>query len=270
MLKFANRLSGYFRRLFMFADRCLIWGSKNMGLSAIVVSVFALIFSFWGLARSLHWGAAQLGPLSSYLAAAATLTAVTVALRQSWQARKIADDAVEAARIRAEIDREFSHRRETTTQILEMWQKITKIQVDLIGFTTTYRMNKPAPGSQYLALLSLVADGRSAIYSAETITLKPPVIGELLLLNDAFKKFETALRKTDAETNNEYADRVMNAWAQVVIKQNKFPKLLRDHLPLLEGAELEGKRMAEMQDEILSKFLAGRDAAASLDTETNK
>ena len=270
MSKLADSLSGHLSSGLTFIKRIWIWGRENQAACAIVLSVLGIVLSFWGFARAMNWGAAQLGPLSSYLAAVATLTAVTVALRQSWQARKIADEAVEAARIRAEIDRDFNHRRETTKQILEMWVQIAKVEIALLHYIAKYRTTTQPTATEYVALLAVIADAKSTIFSAETVTLKPPVIAELKLLSDRFEQFEKSLRSPRTKSSNdEYSDHVMDSWSEVSSKRGNFPKLLREHLPLLEGAEREGNRISQMQEEILAKFGAGQ-GVETVDLGTSK
>lgn len=268
MSKFSKSLARSLRSCRVFLDRLLQWGSTNMGLCAIIVSTLGMALSFWGLARGMNWGAAQLGPLSSYLAAAATVTAVTVALRQSWQARKIADDAVEAARERAVVDRDFSHRKETTKQILDMWGHILNVQPDLLGYILEFRRSGPGRGKDYLEFLALVGVARSSIFAAEILAVNPVVVAQLKTLSDRFLEFEDALHSSAKRASNEeHANNVSQKWAEVVALQPNYPQLLRTHLPLLEGSEREADRVTEAQQDVIAEFNAAKDDPTTKDAE---
>jgi len=244
MTQFATRFSNAFRKFVMFVDRRLVWVLENMGPCAIVVSLLGVALSLWGLALGMNWGAAQLGPLSSYLAAAATLTAVSVALQQSAQARKIANESVLAAKLRAEIDRDFDHRRETTNQIVKMWGEISDIEPLLVLY-----MNVEDPDSDvepYMKFITALHRARSAIFAARAISLNAEILRALEKLDTRLGDFDSVatLRGTKDDA---WSDSVLDRWVEVTDLRDTFAKLLREHLPLLESAEEENKRLQALK-----------------------
>ena len=253
MSKIAMRQPKFFRRLLMFVDRRLIWCSVNMGLCAVVVSVLAAIFGFLGLALVVPWNAIQLGPVSGYLAAAVTVTAVTVALRQSAQARTLADDALLAAKVRAEIDRDFGHRRETTNQIIAMWTEISNIEPLLVIYSA-YRSREGRSGQgveSYTSLIQGLHRASTAMFAAQAITLSPDVVKELQTLQEKIASFKKLA--LDLETPlDDWRKQSFSAWAKIIVIKEKFPQILREHLPLLESAEEENKRMKELKGNVSS------------------
>lgn len=250
MHKFAKGVSQIFGRFVGFIDRRLVWASKHMGLCATVVSVVGLALGFWGLALGMNWGAAQLGPLSSYLAAAATVTAVSVALRQSAQARKIADEALLAAKVRAEIDREFSHRRETTNQIVKMWTDIGDVEPMLFVYLTKVRAGGNSARSEaYGTFMAAFHRATSAVFAARAITLNRIILAELDDVDALLRKFDAVVSPPDFHAKQEvWFAEVLAEWDKVTAKRSGFTTLLRENLPLLESAEEEVKRLRSLKE----------------------
>lgn len=241
------------RRLSMAVDRLLAWCSENMGICAVIASALALIFGFLGLAFVLPWNAVQLGPVSGYLAAVVTFTAVTVALRQSAQAKTLADDALLAAKVRAAIDRDFAHRRETTNQIIAMWTEISSIET-LLVVCSAYRDRERREVQSVEAYTNLIAGlhrAASAIFAAQTITLNVEVVKELETLREKLASFHDVALVLETPVS-EWREQTFAAWNEIRDLKLRFPQILRDHLPLLEHAEEENERMQELKDEASS------------------
>jgi hypothetical protein len=110
-----------------------------------IVVVLALIF-FVGFGVGQQWGGPQWGPLAEWIAGAATLAAVILALRESFRARR---DSMRAQRdsTRAHlarlVDHEVSRRRECITALGDLWGAIYGLDMDF--FAWTEYLNKLPP-----------------------------------------------------------------------------------------------------------------------------
>lgn len=239
MYKLVNRMIDWCAR----SPRRIGW--VLVASAALLVAGFAL--SAWGW----KWGPAQIGPISSYLAAIVTVAAVTVALLQSAQARGIADEAVAEAKVRAAMDRDYDHRRETTKQIIEMWRDISLINPVLSVYLAEVRqMDERTPSDgpliAYTSLMTAVQRSSSAIFAAQAIALNSVVRNALEELQQSFNEFVEVL-ETDSVDPTGYPGRCREAYDAVFDRRKDYSSLLRTNLPLLEKAEEEIKRLQEFK-----------------------
>jgi len=95
-----------------------------------IVGALALVFLL-GAGVGQEWGAEQWGPVAAWVAGAATLAAVVVALRQAILAQREARRG-HLARL---VDHEVTRRRECIEALANLWAAITGMQMDFAAWT---------------------------------------------------------------------------------------------------------------------------------------
>jgi hypothetical protein len=110
-----------------------------------IVGALALVFLL-GAGVGQEWGAEQWGPVAAWLAGAATLAAVVVALRQAGIAQRQAMQTrhesmdLQVARL---VDHEVSRRRECIKAVSDLWAALVGMTIEFRSFTD-YLDNLPS------------------------------------------------------------------------------------------------------------------------------
>lgn len=211
-----------------------------IGTAVSLLGAFALFLLV--MART-GWGASQIGALSSWIAAGTTVAAVVVALRGSLKAEQAAAAAISTADNRAEEERKYGHRRESTRAVAELWAALAAVDDPLARFIAT------RPGQQSLQnmrdtgvvreedartrVLSAVSIVESRLFYANAIASEPHLHSELTELADLIHKLRTKVEGSHREQREE----LRTDLTAILGRQDRLLDIVRTHLHLHKSTE---------------------------------
>ena len=218
---------------------CLVFAVFG-GVTVVFLSCMA--FGPWA------WGVAQIGSAANWFSAITTIAAVVVALRSSHQAKLAADQAIKTADDRVEEERKFNHRRETTKAVSELWSTVVALREPVIAFynldrgpqavVKSFKTGIDAPGDALDAVSVAFSLIDAKLFYANVIALEPHLIAEIRTLGALLTELQERVLKFP-ETENLEADRAALRLKlnEILGRQTNLLNTVRDHLPLLKGAE---------------------------------
>jgi hypothetical protein len=197
------------------------------------------------------WGAAQLGPLSAWVAAAATFIAVYVALFQGRRAEH-----------RAVRDREFDHRRQVTEQFAVLWSEVESLKLELMLFVAAIvdRNSRNNPSTSYTekeraaweVSQTRIGQVESAIFHLQVVVLQPDLHDETTAINAKFRAVKDAFgeHQQRADEPAEFVANLVTALTGLVAMRDQSIPRLQWYAPLTDAAEREANKMvAELKAE---------------------
>ncbi|MCZ4556076.1 hypothetical protein O4215_10855 [Rhodococcus maanshanensis] len=226
-----------------------------MAYSAVALFACSAGLFLAAMART-GWGAGQIGSAASWFAAATTIAAVVVALRGGLRAERAALDAIQTADERAEEERKYGHRRETTKAVAELWASIVAAAEPLDAFLaatatlpTVQEFMKPGKSAADEAksrVLEALNNVEVRLFYLEAIAIEPNLIAELRTINHQTSSLYSKVSESGPrQDGTEHAAAIRAGYGAILGRRHELVKVVRTHLPPLRAVEDELNRHSE-------------------------